>query len=502
MRILVYILLIVMSATELKIYLQPKQKELKEAIEFAEYDWIGFGGARGGAKSHAIQDLAILFGLKYKTYSLLFRRYYNELLDNHINPIMTRHPYLRKFYNKADRILYHPDGEPILRFGYAEAESDIYKFQGISYPLIFVDEATQSTQEMMEWLQSSNRDPMGLLPSKAKMILTMNPGGVGHTYIKRLFIDKVYSTNEMGYKYYFIQAHVWDNAVWSLKKLEEQGLSVQDYYNKWTEQQRIDFTMNNSDYAKRLAGLPDHLKLAYLYGDWNVFGGMFFKGFDATKQVVDPFPIPERWYVNASLDPGFASPLSFGIQARDFKGNIYRIGTYYGVDKIETHAKNVKLFLEDENSPIYPYLKGRKPKHIVAGRDAFSKLDANAIKSNEGTVRDLFRREGLTLLRGNDGPNTRLENWWKWKGLIPDKYFVFRGLNTNLLEQITSMESDPKNPEDILGRGNDATVEDHALDEQKLGIFAMFKPTEEEETKPVGRPSFRQTNRILGRVRF
>ena len=114
----------------LSIGLQPKQKELKQAVEYGENSWVGYGGARGGGKSNAVDDLAIYFGFKYQTYSLIFRRYYNELLDNHINPIFKRYPFLRKYYNSSDKILYHPTLKvPIIRFGYAENEADIYKFQ-------------------------------------------------------------------------------------------------------------------------------------------------------------------------------------------------------------------------------------------------------------------------------------------------------------------------------------------------------------------------------------
>lgn len=486
----------------LSIGLQPKQKELKQAIEYGDNSWIGYGGARGGGKSNAVDDLAIYYGFKYQTYSLIFRRFYNELLDNHINPIFKRYPFLRKFYNSSDKILYHPTTKaPIVRFGYAENEADIYKFQGPSYPLIFVDEATQSTEEMITFLKTSNRDPYGQLPSVAKIIETGNPGGVGHTYFKRLFIDKLYKENETPDKY-FIQAHVWDNVFWCLKELKNQGLTVNDYYYKWSEQQRIDFTLKYSDYAKNLAGLPDQLKMAYLWGDWNTFGGMFFKGFDVTTQLIEPFEIPAAWTVVGSLDPGFASPLSFGLTTKDYEGRIVRIATWYNIDKIPNNAAGIKIWLSSKESPIYPYLKGRMPNYTVAGRDAFSKLDKNALQSNEDTVEQYFADQGIYLINGNDGSGTRIPNWWRWKSLIPDKYLIFKNLNTPLIEQITSVESDDKVVEDIRGRGNDEAVEDHCLDEQKLAIAALITPKEKKEPETVARPFLRKQQSQFRKSKF
>lgn len=454
--------------------LQPKQLELNNIVEFGSYGWVGFGGARGGAKSWAADDIALSFGLKYNIYTLIFRRYYNELLDNHINPIFERFPALRNFYNSSDKILYNPVNKlPMIRFGYAEAEADIYKFQGPSYPLIIVDEATQSTQPMIEFLKTSNRDPQGKLPSKPKIVLTGNPGGVSHGFYQRIFVDKTYLNNENPKDYYFIQSHVWDNVYWSMRELLRQGYTIRDYYLKWTEQQRIDFTLKYSDYAQNLSGLPEQLKLAYLYGKWDVFAGMFFKGFDGNKEIIDPFSIPPEWHMVGSLDPGFSSPLSFGLQAKDFKGNVYRVGTYYNITNIPDHAIAIKKWLTDPNSPVHKWTGGRIPLTIVAGRDAFAKVDKNAIVSNEETIFQYFDRQGLTLVKGNDGPGSRISNWWAWKSLIPDKFFVFRGLNEPLVQQMTTVESDPKIVEDIKGRGNDPEIEDHALDDCKLGIFAL-----------------------------
>ena len=116
------------------------------------------------------------------------------------------------------------------------------------------------------------------------------------------------------------------------------------------------------------------------------------------------------------------------------------------------------------------------PDYIVAGRDAFSKLDKSAIVSNEETIENYFVREGLHLLPANDGSGTRLQNWWTWKGLMPDRYFVFDKLNEPLIMQLTSTMSDERIVEDIQGRGNDPNVEDHALDDQKLAIASLWTP--------------------------
>jgi len=453
--------------------LQPKQKSLKQAIEQSDYSWIGYGGARGGAKSHAVREMALYFAIRYNITVMIFRRFRNELLDNHINPMMVRYPQLRKYLNKSEYILYAPTGRPLIRFGYAERNDDIFKYQGVEYPIIFIDEATQLTEDMMVWLQGSNRDPRGLLPSRAKMVTTMNPGGVGHTYIKRIYIDRAYRGNEKAGDYYFLQAHVWDNIFWVIRELQKQGYSVNDYYRRWNDEQRKQFTLKYSDYAQKLAGLPDHLRDAYLYGDWNVFAGLHFKEFDP-KQIIDPFEIPEGWKVIASMDPGFSSPLSFGVQAMDYDGTIYRVGMYYekGRNPFQ-HAEKVREYLSADHSPLYPYLQGRMPDKIVSGHDAWSQRDRYAVLASELTMNDAFREQGIILERAI---TDRKAGWWALRTAMPEKYLIFRNMNNPLVEQLTSVESDNRDVEDIAGKGNDPEVEDHALDEARYGMMAINAP--------------------------
>ena len=168
-----------MSSIDVNLELLPKQQMLYAAIKFNNKDQvIGFGGARGGSKSHAIRTLALLFGLQFGIQSLIFRRYSDDLLKNHIYPMLATFPFLRDFFNKTEKVLYHPKTKnPIIKFDYAETYDEIEKVaQGTEYPLIFVDEATQITQQMIEFLFTANRDSKGLFPSKAKTILTINPG--------------------------------------------------------------------------------------------------------------------------------------------------------------------------------------------------------------------------------------------------------------------------------------------------------------------------------------
>lgn len=462
----------------LEIKLQPKQIELYNYVSGNQFSIIGYGGSAGGAKSHAVRDVGLIMASELPTLKvLIIRRISTELTTNHINPFFIKYPELRNYYNKTERILYLPNNSTI-HFGSANNEDDIYSYQGPEYDIILIDEATHFTQTMIEFLMTRNRSTIpGFI---AKTVLTMNPGNIGHAYIKRIFIDKKYEGNENPDDYVFIQAKISDNVLWSINTLTEKGYSVEDYYEKWTENERLNFCLEYSDYAKRLSKLPEELRRAYLEGDWEVFGGQFFKTFDKKKQVddINPFEIPEQWKLIGSIDPGFSSPCAFQLKAQDYTGKIYDIFTYYEEQKpADEHAENILSLIKNCN-----YTGGRMPGLIVSGRDAFAKKDRYSIMASEKTFADVFLAYGLYL---TPAVTDRILGWWTWKALMPDRYFIFNVGNEDLIREMQGVISDSKRGEDIQGRGNDPNVADHALDCSRYGIMSLFKPFKQgEKPKP------------------
>ena len=61
-----------------EILLQPKQMEFLLAVE--KYSVVGFGGARGGGKSHGLRSVHLARRLKYPgSTGIIFRKTYQEL---------------------------------------------------------------------------------------------------------------------------------------------------------------------------------------------------------------------------------------------------------------------------------------------------------------------------------------------------------------------------------------------------------------------------------------
>jgi hypothetical protein len=70
-----------------------------------------------------------------------------------------------------------------------------------------------------------NRDTSGtgIVP---KMLMTMNPGRIGHAYMKRVFVDRRYDNNERPEDFTFLQAFGWDNVEWSRGALKDDRITV------------------------------------------------------------------------------------------------------------------------------------------------------------------------------------------------------------------------------------------------------------------------------------
>lgn len=284
---------------------------------------IAYGGARGGAKSYAARACMLIRRLKYpRTHGLLVRKTFPELQSNHLTPLFSEFPILRKFYNAQAKLLTLPNGSTI-EFRTANDEGRLARLQGSEWVDIDVDEAGQFLEEDIVWLQTCNRYA-GPQPLRPRMVLTANPGGVGHAFLKRLFVDREFRGNEDPGDYAFLQSYVQDNVQWSLPALREDGLTPEDYYS-WSDEERFTYCTTRSDYGKILNSLPDALKGPHLFGRWDIFAGQYFDIFDQTKHVI---PLSKAnlqpWYPRwIGMDWGFSHDTAVYWYATDEQGRDY-----------------------------------------------------------------------------------------------------------------------------------------------------------------------------------
>ena len=263
--------------------LQPKEQELLDLLENSDSQLIGFGGARGGAKSHALRACIIARRILHPgTNGVIFRRTRPLLWETHISKLMVEWPELYgKYWSEANNALMLPKNSNVL-FRYGDTLADILEFRGREYGDLGIDEATDQTEQELKILFSCCRSTIpGFKPRK---ILTFNPGGVGHAYVKRVFVDKMPTPEEAAQHPRFIQAFAWDNVFWAVNELQADGIKCEEF-GAWPDEKKAKYLIDRTDYGRELNALPPELRDAWLYGRWDIFAGMFFDCFDVAKHV-------------------------------------------------------------------------------------------------------------------------------------------------------------------------------------------------------------------------
>ena len=254
--------------------------------------YTAYGGARGGGKSWALRRKLIGLCLRYPGIKcLIVRRSFPELKANHVRPFLSEYGELLE-YSDSEKLLFLPNKSTIA-LGYCSSVSDTLRYQGQEFDIIAIDEATQLSEYQFSIFKACLR---GCNDFPKRVYLTCNPGGIGHGWVKRLFIDRVFREDEDPRDYVFIKALVYDNAP---------------------------LTQKDPEYVKQLESLPPRLKDAWLHGRWDVFEGQFFPEFDRARHVCDSSlsaDKPLRFFV--AFDYGFDMTAALLI-GEDSDGNLF-----------------------------------------------------------------------------------------------------------------------------------------------------------------------------------
>lgn len=387
----------------------------------------------------------MLLALRYPGIKIMIvRKTYPELRANHITPLKELVGKTAVFKETAKEFLFRNGS--VIKLGYCRNIKDLDRYQGTEVDVLFLDEATQLTEEQYDRFKACVR---GVNDYPKRVYLTCNPGGVGHAFVKRLFIDRAYKSGENPDDYVFYKSLVTDNAA---------------------------LMENDPDYIKRLEALPPKLRRAWLDGDWDIFDGQFFEEFrDDPKHykdrmfthVIEPFEIPDGWNIVRSFDFGFAKPFSCDWWAIDYDGRAYLILQLYGCT--QTPNEGVKwhpdrIFEEIHRiETTHRWLKGKRITGVA-----------------DPSIWDVSRGEAIIdsadrhLVYFSRGDNKRIPGWMQVHYRLafdaegfPMVYFF--NTCTAAIRTLPLLQFSDINPEDL-----DTSQEDHFAD--SFRYFCMSRP--------------------------
>jgi phage terminase large subunit len=395
---------------------------------------IGYGGARGGGKSHwllaqmGVDDCQRVPHLK----CLLLRKVGKANLEHFEDLRRKLFAKLAHKFSAFRGILTFKNGSRIIA-GHFQNEKDIDAYLGLEYDVIGVEEATTLTARKYHDITTCCRTSK---PDwRPRMYSTTNPGGVGHAWYRARFVLPRLQRREVETR--FIPARVGDNS------------------------------FNNPEYRRVLERLTGWQKRAWLNGDWDIAAGQFFTNFRREVHVLEDFDDTRgvEWF--AALDYGFAHYTVVLLGCRDGDGNIFIVDEHAERQWLpQRHAEAVKAMIGRHQLSGYVAMRGLprlslrstwevEPRPLklenlhrfVAGADVFSR------QSDGATIADQYLKHGIRMRCAN---TDRVNGWAEIlrrfgdvdAGIKPTLFIHKRC--ARLVESLPTLQHDPNRPEDVL----------------------------------------------------
>jgi len=438
--------------TEQNVIFKPNVGPQTEFLAAGEREVL-YGGSAGGGKSFAMLADPLRY-MGHPAFSGLLLRHTTEELRELIFKSQELYPKVWKGIKWSERKMQWvaPSGAR-LWMSYLDRDNDVMRYQGLAFSWIGFDELTQwSSPFAWNYMRSRLRSTASDLP--IFMRATTNPGGIGHQWVKKMFIDPApfgeafdATDIETGEVLKYPSGHTKAGKSLFKRRFIPARLSDNPYLSE------------SGDYEAMLLSLPEHQRKQLLEGDWDIKEGAAFSEFDRKIHVVKPFAIPNNWVKFRACDYGY--------------------GSYSGVLWFAVSP--------DEQLVVYRELYVSK---VLATDLADMILE---VEAGDGNIRYGVLDSSLWHNRGDTGPSLAEQMIMKgcrWrpsdrsKGsrvsgkneihrrLQVDEFteqprIVFFSTCTETISQLPAIPLDKRNPEDV-----DTNAEDHLYDALRYGIMS------------------------------
>lgn len=284
---------------------------------------ILYEGTRGPGKTDAqLMRFRRLVGKGYGRFwrGIIMDREYKNL-DDLVQKSMRWFPQFNdgaKFMSsKADYKWVWPTGEELL-FRVVKKPSDYWNYHGHEFPFIGWNELTKyMNSDLFEAMMSTNRtsfvpalhSPIDMETGEMRMLppiplevfATTNPYGVGHMWVKRMFIDPA----EPGVPV-VREINVFNPRTQQRETIRKYQVRI---FGSYKENIYLP-----PEYIAELESITDENKRrAWLHGDWDIVaGGALDDVWRRDVHVLPRFKVPPSWRIRRSFDWGSTHPFSVG----------------------------------------------------------------------------------------------------------------------------------------------------------------------------------------------
>lgn len=429
---------------------------------------VFYGGARGGGKTESSIGDWLQHSSMYKenAIGIFFRRKLVQLQEV-IARTKQLFPKLGAKYNEQQKTWTMANGAR-LKFAYLERDSDAEEYQGHSYTRLYIEEVTNfPSSGPIDKLRATLRSGAGV---PVGMRLTGNPGGPGHNWVKRRYIDP----NPKGFQVVAEETEVELDGEKFVVKLERVFIPSRLRDNAL-------LMRNDPTYVLRLkqSGSAALVK-AWLEGDWSIIDGAFFDNWDSDL-LIKPAGLTQRIPGYAlrfrALDWGSEKPFSVGWYAvcdgkwgNEYalqRGDVVKYREWYGASGPN---KGLKLTADLVAKGIVNREKGEQISYGVADPSIF-------IRNGGPSIMEMMLVENCMWRRGD---NRRDPGWAKLRqalgnidvdttpGTLKSRPWLYFTENCeDTIRTIPTLQHDDVKSEDL-----DTEGEDHAGDETRYAVMS------------------------------
>jgi len=407
-----------------------------------EYDVL-YGGAAGPGKTKALLMGSLAEAMEYPGMAvLLVRRSYPELAESLLRELKAVHwaEALGARWHSTDRELSLPN-RSLLRFRYAETDTDAGRRLGGEYQRLVIDERQQMAPEVVALLEERLRSGDPAVPVLG-IRSACNPGDIGHATLKARYVDATDHGRRVA--------------------TDPQGRTVRFIAGMATDNPHLD-----DGYLATLDAIPDPARRAAMRdGSWDSFVGQFFATWRHDRHVVEPFAVPDAWGRWVGIDYGYAAPWAVVWAAVDGDGRVWAYRELYESGVGQTDQARRILAAEEAG------------REVVRTRAADPSMWSR--QGQLGSNAQVYLAAGCHIVRAN---NDRVSGWARVQHYLADmaacdlhraagwgtcpRLHVFSSL-PNLIRTLPALPRDKRRPEDV-----DTSAEDHMGDALRYLLLAL-----------------------------
>ena len=437
-----------------------------------------YGGAAGGGKSYAMVADPVRYFNNPRFAGLLVRRSTEELREL-ISVSKQLYPKAIpgiKFLER-DKTWVAPSGAT-LWMSYLDRDDDVMRYQGQAFSWIGFDELTQwPTNYPWNYMRSRLRTTSASgLP--LYMRATSNPGGPGHSWVKKTFIDPApyntsfWATDDNGQVIAWPKGHSKEG----LPLFKRRFIPANLFNNP--------YLATDGMYEANLLSMPEHQRRQLLEGDWSISEGAAFTEFSPKIHVIEPFEVPHSWTKFRACDYGYGSTtavLWFTVTPSE-QVVIYR--ELY-VSKV-TASDLADMILEIE--------KGEKIRYGVLDSSLWHNRGDTGPSLAEQMIMKGCRWRPSDRSRGSRiaGKN-EIHRRLQVDEFTNEPRLVFFNTCRNIISELPSLPLDKSNPEDI----DTKSPIDHGYDALRYGLMTRprsslwdFDPNSQNTRHQIADPTF------------